>query len=113
MLPPNGVPAIASSRDLSASLNDEAVLSVRDAFTDASIVVCQLEAPQSCALESFRLARLARATTILNPAPAGPLNPELIAMTDVLVPNELEAAVLHGSVTKPAVMASAWPATSR
>ncbi|HUY44249.1 MAG TPA: ribokinase [Streptosporangiaceae bacterium] len=106
MLPPNRIPAIASSRDLSASLDGDAVLSVRDAFTDASVVACQLEAPQTCALESFRLARVVGAITILNPAPAATLSPELISLTDILVPNEHEAAALHGSLAEPAVMAS-------
>jgi ribokinase len=36
------------------------------------------------------------AVTVLNPAPAAPLEPELEALTDVLVPNEHEAAALAG-----------------
>jgi ribokinase len=106
MLPPNGIPAIASGRDLGAALNGDAVLSVKDAFTGASVVVCQFEAPQSCALESFRLARsVGGAVTILNPAPAAPLHPELAVLTDVLVPNEHEAAALCGTVDEPGTMA--------
>lgn len=107
MLPPDGIPAIASARDLSDALNGETILSVRDAFTSASVVVCQFEAPQSCALESFRLARTAGAITILNPAPAAPVSGELIGLTDVLVPNEHEAAALYGAAAEPAVMAAA------
>jgi ribokinase len=106
MLPPSGIPAIASSRDLSISLDDEAVTSVAQAFADASVVVCQLEAPQSCAIASFRLARAVGATTILNPAPAAELDPELISLTDVLVPNEHEAAALEGSPASPARLAA-------
>jgi len=33
---------------------------------------------------------------VLNPAPARPLAPDLLACTDLLVPNELEAAALAG-----------------
>lgn len=107
MLPPDGIPAIASGRDLGAALDGDAVLSVRDAFAGASVVVCQFEAPQSCAVESFRLARsLSGAITILNPAPAAPLDPELAALTDVLVPNEHEAAALCGAMDEPGTMAA-------
>ena len=71
MLPPSRVPAIASSRDLSIALDSDAVLSAAAAFADASVVVCQLEAPQSCALAAFRLAHAAGARTILNPVRYG------------------------------------------
>jgi ribokinase len=106
MLPPSGIPAIASSRDLGAHLDDEFVRSAADAFDGASVVVCQLEAPPACALASFRLGRAAGATTILNPAPAAPLDPELVALTDILVPNEIEAAALHGEDGPPSLLAS-------
>jgi ribokinase len=98
MLPPSGIPAIASGRDLSAQLDEDAVEAAAVAFRDASVVVCQLEAPLDCARASFRLGRIAGAITILNPAPAAALDDDLIALTDVLVPNEHEATALnHGS----------------
>jgi ribokinase len=97
MLPPSRIPAIASSRDLSLSLDDRAISSRSDAFLGASVVVCQLEALQSCAIASFRLARSTGATTILNPAPAADLDSELLSLTDILVPNEHEAAGIDGS----------------
>jgi ribokinase len=106
MLPPSRVPAIASSRDLSIALDGDMVRSVAGAFDGASVVVCQLEAPQSCALASFRAARAAGALTILNPAPAAELDPELVSLTDILVPNELEAAAIDGSRASPDVLAS-------
>jgi ribokinase len=105
MLPPSRVPAIASCRDLSASLNDEAVNSAAEAFSGASVVVCQLEAPQSCALASFQLAKATGATTILNPAPAAMLDADLVELTDILVPNEHEAVALEGQEAPPAELA--------
>jgi len=106
MLPPSRVPAIASSRDLSIALDGDAVRSAAGAFDGASVVVCQLEAPQSCALASFRLARAAGARTILNPAPSADLDPGLVALTDILVPNEHEAAALDGGQAPPDVLAT-------
>lgn len=106
MLPPSRVPAIASSRDLSIALDSDAVLSAAAAFADASVVVCQLEAPQSCALAAFRLAHAAGARTILNPAPSADLDPGLVALTDILVPNEHEAAALDGGLARPDELAA-------
>ena len=48
------------------------------------------------AVAAFGLARRRQATTILNPAPARSLPPELVRLTDVLVPNEHEARQLLG-----------------
>jgi ribokinase len=101
MLPPSGIPAIATSCELSLQLDDALVRSCADAYSDAAVVVCQFEAPQSCALESFRLARSTGAITILNPAPAQALDEELVGLVDVLVPNHHEAAVLDGSAADP------------
>ena len=46
--------------------------------------------------EALRLARLAGATTILNPAPAGGLGRPTLDLADVLTPNEVELAALAG-----------------
>ena len=73
--------------------------------TTPSLVLCQLEAPPGCALAGFRLARAAGARTLLNPAPAQQLAPELLALTDVLIPNEHEAAVLAGRDAPPGELA--------
>jgi ribokinase len=101
MLPPSGIPAIATSCELSLLLDDALVRSCADAYSDAAVVICQFEAPQSCAAESFRLARAAGAITILNPAPAQALDDELLDLVDVLVPNQHEAALLDGAATDP------------
>jgi ribokinase len=60
------------------------------------VVVGQLEIPQRVTLAAFRAAREVRAITILNPAPAAPLDPELLAATDWLIPNEHELALVAG-----------------
>ncbi len=47
--------------------------------------------------EALRLGRLAGATTILNPAPAGGLGRSTLLQADILTPNEVELAMLAGS----------------
>lgn len=96
MLLPSGIPAIASAGDLGARLDRSFVLAAGDAVSGASVVICQLEAPAACAQAAFELARRVGARTVLNPAPAAPLATELLELTDVLVPNQHEAATITG-----------------
>lgn len=62
----------------------------------ADCLLLQLELPLEAVLAGARAARAHGVRTVLTPAPAGPLPAELLATTDLLVPNELEAAALTG-----------------
>ncbi|GAA2430597.1 MULTISPECIES: ribokinase [Streptomyces] len=59
-------------------------------------LLLQLELPLSAVVAGAEAARRHGVRTILTPAPAQPLPPELLAATDLLVPNEHEAATLTG-----------------
>jgi ribokinase len=64
-----------------------------DSVHRAGVLLLQLETP----LETVRAAAEAtRGTVVLNPAPAQPLPAELLALVDVLVPNEHELVRLAG-----------------
>lgn len=69
---------------------DEALIGTAD------ILLLQLELPLSVVVEGAATARRLGVRTVLTPAPAQPLPPELLASIDVLVPNEHEAAALTG-----------------
>ena len=58
------------------------------------VVLVGHEIRTGAAHEALRLARLAGATTILNPAPAGGLERPTLDLADVLTPNEGELAAL-------------------
>ena len=74
-----------------------------DAILAADILVCQLEVPVETTLEAFRIARSGGVRTILNPAPAVPLPDELLQLTGICAPNEVETEMLTGqSVETPA-----------
>jgi len=60
------------------------------------VVVGQFEIAQHVTAAGFAAARARGATTILNPAPAAPIDPELLAVTDWLIPNETELAAIAG-----------------
>ncbi|MCX4880128.1 ribokinase [Streptomyces sp. NBC_00847] len=69
-------------------------------IASADALLLQLEIPLAAVLAGAQTARTHRIRTILTPAPVRPLPPELLAATDLLVPNEHEAAALTG-VTDP------------
>jgi len=61
----------------------------------ARLVLAQLETPIEATKRAFALARAAGATTLLNAAPApDAIDAELLALTDILAVNEVEARAL-------------------
>jgi ribokinase len=74
---------------------DAAADAVRS-MSGVRVVIGQLEIPQRVTLAAFRAARDVGATTILNPAPAAPLDPLLLSVADWLIPNEHELALVAG-----------------
>ena len=63
----------------------------------ADIVILQLEIPLETVYHTLRLARSLNVRTILNPAPAQPLDSNEIAHADYVIPNEIEAESLAGA----------------
>ncbi len=63
----------------------------------AEVLLCQLETPLPVVRWGLESARRHGVTTILNPAPAQPLTDDLLALADLLTPNELEAGALSGA----------------
>jgi ribokinase len=74
-------------------------------LTRADVVLVGHEIRTGATHESLRLGRLAGATTILNPAPAGGLEAPTLSLADVLTPNEGELAALAGADGGPAAAA--------
>ncbi|MFN8622511.1 MAG: ribokinase [Chloroflexota bacterium] len=57
-------------------------------------VIGQFEIEQAVTTAAFAAARARGAVTILNPAPGAPIAPELAAVSDWIVPNETEFAII-------------------
>jgi ribokinase len=72
------------------------VSAAASSLKSAAVVLTQLEIPVAAAETALSLGRMAGAVTILNPAPVRPLPASLLALVDVLTPNEPEARVLAG-----------------
>ncbi|MDX3310258.1 ribokinase [Streptomyces sp. NPDC054884] len=65
-------------------------------IASAHALLLQLEVPLAAVVAGARAARAHGVRTILTPAPARPLPPELLDTVDLLVPNEHEATALTG-----------------
>lgn len=69
----------------------------KPAIIASDFLIAQFETPQAATIHGFELAHAANKTTILNPAPATKTVPtELLAVTDLIVPNETETETLTG-----------------
>ncbi|MBB5335662.1 ribokinase [Pectinatus brassicae] len=62
----------------------------------ADFLIAQFEIPQEAILAGFKIAKQNNVKTVLNPAPAQNINPEIIKLTDILIPNETESETLTG-----------------
>jgi ribokinase len=78
------------------ALSPQDVRDAAAAVTQADVVLSQLEVPRETVLEAFRIAKAADVRTVLNPAPALPLPDDLLRLTDLCVPNEIEVEALTG-----------------
>jgi ribokinase len=91
-----GENAITVASGANARLDVTQVDRAADAIREADVLLLQLEIPLSVVRYAAGIARGAGTLIILNPAPATPLDSELLAAVDVLTPNQGEAAMLSG-----------------
>jgi ribokinase len=92
----DGDNSIAVAVGAGAGLGQTNVDKACEAIRACKVVMASNEVPQVATLAAFKIARAAGVKTILNPAPAVALPDELIALCDVLTPNESEVRVLAG-----------------
>ncbi|MBQ8047822.1 MAG: ribokinase [Prevotella sp.] len=79
-------------------LSPEDIHQSADVFSQASIILMQLETPIPALTEAARLGKQHGALIVLNPAPAPktPLPLELLQHVDLLIPNQTEAESISG-----------------
>ena len=93
---PDGTNRIIVVGGANDAVDPKAAAAAIGSMDEVDVVIGQLEIPQRVTLAAFRVARDRGAVTILNPAPAAPLDPELIDASHWLIPNETEFAILAG-----------------
>ncbi|WP_242363074.1 ribokinase [Limosilactobacillus antri] len=98
LLDENGQNSILIYGGANQQLSPADVEAAQDKITAADFVVAQFETPQAATLRAFQLAKENGVATILNPAPAQKIDPEVLKLTDLIIPNETESAELTGVI---------------
>ncbi|HCM9555366.1 TPA: ribokinase [Enterobacter kobei] len=79
-----------------AALTTARVEAQRALIGGAEALLMQLESPVESVLAAAKIAHENHTTVVLNPAPARVLSDELLALVDIITPNETEAEKLTG-----------------
>lgn len=91
-----GQNTIVVASGANAHLSPEDINAAAKAFTDASVLLIQLEIPLATVERAIDLARENGTQIVLNPAPAQLLEADLLEQVDFLIPNQTELALLAG-----------------
>lgn len=79
-----------------AALSPALVEAQRERIANASALLMQLESPLESVMAAAKIAHQNKTIVALNPAPARELPDELLALVDIITPNETEAEKLTG-----------------
>jgi len=79
-----------------AALSPALVEAQHERIAQASALLMQLESPIESVLAAAKIAHQNKTMVALNPAPARELSDELLALVDIITPNETEAEKLTG-----------------
>ncbi|MDX2322421.1 MAG: ribokinase [Moritella sp.] len=91
-----GENSICISAEANARLTPERLAPHGDLIAQADTLLMQLETPIATITQAAKIAKQAGTRVVLNPAPAQPLNDDLLAVVDLITPNETEAELLTG-----------------
>jgi ribokinase len=90
----NGDNSIIVVSGANMAITSSEISSTEEAIVGSDVVITQLETPMDMSIEAFKLGKKHNKLTILNPAPAREIDEELLKYTDIIIPNETEAALL-------------------
>jgi len=88
--------AIIVESGAAAKLSPADVAAAESVIRGSKVLITQFEQPVETAIAGLALARQHGVITILNPAPALPVDDAIYALCDYVTPNETEAATLTG-----------------
>lgn len=93
-----GENSIGLSAEANGALSPEVVERHAARIAGADTLLLQLEVPLESVQRAATLAHAAGTRVVLNPAPAQPLPASLLALVDLITPNQTEAELLTGVV---------------
>jgi ribokinase len=96
LIDPSGQNQIILSPGANASITPAVIESHLPSIAASRALLVQLESPIPSLHRALQIARASGVLTVLNPAPAKPLDPALLQLCDWLIPNEHEASHLSG-----------------
>lgn len=91
-----GKNTIVVASGANSKVNPQDVQDAAELFKRGGVLLLQLECPLDAVREAVHLANRQGMKVVLNPAPAQPLDPDLLSGVDVLIPNQTELALLSG-----------------
>lgn len=92
----DGENSIGVASGANGRLSPQDVTAARDTIASADVLLMQLETPIETVRKAAEIASAAGVRVILNPAPARPLDDDLLRHVAILTPNESEAELLTG-----------------
>ena len=92
--------AIIVSPGAAANINDDDITANRELIQGSRVFMTQLEQSLDAAGTALSFAKEGGAITILNPAPAQPLEENILKLCDFVTPNEIEAEQITGTPVK-------------
>ena len=78
------------------AITEEEVGSLRNLLKGSHILLVQLESNLDATWQVIRMAKELGLTVVLNTAPAGYVPNEILALVDIVTPNEVEAELING-----------------
>lgn len=82
------------------SINNEDISKSEESIRTCDIIISQFEVPTEAIIHAFKIAKKNGVITVLNPAPVKDIPQDLIELTDIFIPNEVEMAYLSGITIK-------------
>jgi len=92
--------AIIVSPGAAANINDDDITANKELIQGSRVFMTQLEQSLDAAGTALSFAKEGGAITILNPAPAQPLEENILKLCDFVTPNEIEAEQITGIPVK-------------
>lgn len=73
------------------NITKEDIQKCSETIINSEVIIAQFETPLESTIEAFKIAKENGVMTVLNPAPASKICDELMSLTDIIIPNEIEA----------------------
>lgn len=91
-----GENSIVVASGANAKLSHADIRTAKEEIISADVLLVQLESPIETIREAIKMAHENGTTVILNPAPAQPLEGDLLSEIDIITPNKVEAEMITG-----------------